>query len=142
MKHPILALHGAKESCQSPKKVAQMYLDFRFDNGRICRSRANPAKDRLPTTATKSIPRNRGGIGQPITSASIPSAFLNDSYSWHACRSRLKSGTLFTCDQRFVLQKRKARQCESISHCALEKPHSVKKPQAPNFRKLALRAPG
>lgn len=90
-------------------KKLQMYLDFRFDNGRICRSRANPAKDRLPTTATKSIPRNRGGIGQPITSASIPSAFLNDSYSWHACRSRLKSGTLFTCDQRFVLQKRKAR---------------------------------
>lgn len=41
-------------------KKLQMYLDFRFDNGRICRSRANPAKDRLPTTATKSIPRNRG----------------------------------------------------------------------------------
>lgn len=41
-------------------KKLQMYLDFRFDNGRICRRRTNPAKDRLPTTATKSIPRNRG----------------------------------------------------------------------------------
>ena len=42
-------------------KKLQMYLDFRFDNGRICRRRTNPAKDRLPTTATKSISRNRGG---------------------------------------------------------------------------------
>ena len=41
-------------------KKLQKYLDFCFDNGRICRSRTNPAKDRLPTAATKSIPRNRG----------------------------------------------------------------------------------
>ena len=56
-------------------KKLQKYLDFCFDNGRICRSRTNPAKDRLPTAATKSIPRN-GGMGQPITDVSIPSAFL------------------------------------------------------------------
>lgn len=61
-------------------KKLQKYLDFCFNNGRICRSRTNPAKDRLPTAATKSIPRN-GGIGQPITDVSIPSVFLNDSYS-------------------------------------------------------------
>lgn len=141
MKHPILALHGAKESCQSQKSCKCTWIFVLTTGG-------SAVAERIPQKiGSRQQQRSRyreigGGIGQPITSASIPSAFLNDSYSWHACRSRLKSGTLFTCDQRFVLQKKKSAQCESISHCALEKPHSVKKPQAPNFRKLALRAPG
>lgn len=89
-------------------KKLQKYLDFCFDNG------GSAVAERIPQKIgsrqqQRSRYREIGGIGQPITSASIPSAFLNDSYSWHACRSRLKSGTLFTCDQRFVLQKRKAR---------------------------------
>lgn len=69
---------GAKESCQSQKKL-QKHLDFCFENGRICRSRTNPAKDRLPTTATKSIPRN-GGYRATHHQRLNPISFLNDSH--------------------------------------------------------------
>ena len=62
-------------------KKLQKYLDFCFDNG------GSAVAERIPQKiGSRQQQRSRyreigGGIGQPITSASIPSAFLNDSYS-------------------------------------------------------------
>ncbi|CDB32905.1 unknown [Eggerthella sp. CAG:209] len=111
MKHPILALHGAKESCQSQKSCKCTWIFVLTTGG-------SAAEERIPQKIgsrqqQRSQYREIGGAPQshPLFQMTrIRSTPADPGLNRTRFSSAIKGSPL----------KKKSAQCESISHCALE----------------------